>query len=357
MRHCLLASVFVTGSLLMGPTVWATDSTKSAPEVPAPSSIAQTEEIKDQPPNEEIQERAVPRFVPGGRLTTPIPGGTPPTSPKVMSPVTPLTIPPRPAYVGPTQDITAVANAMIWNHKSLTTLITIKPGLALTHPVTISIAYLSSAGGSERLTQTYMPSSGNSFLRNDPVGDGKPRRVHLDITLSEPNPAGGVYNYNVPVDLDLDPLYDITFGPLEFTLLNDCATLGDTHIKLGWKNPNRQLGEMDFTTSGGRMTVVPGFAWSAAEASLNKPLYQPELAFLSYGYSQYVGFEPSFGPGWTDDPHKTILTAGPIYTLTGNLIKGGLKALTDNFCSAYFEYKSAYTLRAYFGAPTVRDHR
>ena len=58
-----------------------------------------------------------------------------------------------------------------------------------------------------------------------------------------------------------------------------------------------------------------------------------------------------------DDPHKTILAAGPIYTLTGNLIKGGLKALNDNFCSAYFEYKSAYTLRAYFGAPTVRDHR
>lgn len=310
-----------------------------------------------EPPSSEIQERAVPRMAPGGRLSAPITGGTPSTSPKVMSPVTPLTIPPSSAYVAPTQNLTAVANAMSWSHKSLTILIAIKPGLALTNPVTISIAYLSPAGGAERLTQTYMASSGNNFLRNDPVGDGKPRRIHLDITLSEPNPAGGPYNYNVPVELDLDPLYDITFGPLQFTLLNDCATLGDTHIKLGWKKPTRLLGEMDFATRGGRMTVVPGFAWSAIEASLTKPLFQPEFAFLSYGYSQYIGFEPAFGIGWIDDPQRTILAPGPVYTLTGNLIKGNLKALNDNFCSAYFEYRSVYTLRAYFGAPTVRDHR
>lgn len=330
------------------------------------------------PPAEagDVQERAVirdHRVLPGGFT----PSQTPPTpapsgkAPLLMLPITPMTPAPAPVgqalplpnYPTPTLNIAAVANAMRYDHKSLSTVVTVPPGLPLTQPVTISIGYFPSGVVGygqycqQRVTQTYASSNGNTFLCALPVMDGRQRRLHADITISEPKPGGGVYSYNVPVDMDLDPLYDITFGPLEFTLLNDCATLGDTHIKLGWKKPNRQLGEMDFTTSGGRMTVAPGFAWSAAEASLNKPLFQPELAFLSYGYSQYVGFEPSFGPGWTDDPHKTILAAGPIYTLTGNLIKGGLKALNDNFCSAYFEYKSTYTLRAYFGAPTVRDHR
>src|SRR5207249_4100391 len=71
---------------------------------------------------------------------------------------------------------------------------------------------------------TYAASTGNRFLRVDPEGNGQPRRVHLDITLSEPNPAGGVYNYNVPTDMNLDPLYDVAIGPLYFSLLNDCAT-------------------------------------------------------------------------------------------------------------------------------------
>jgi len=319
--------------------------TSAGGEAPAPQSESLTGDI---------QGRAVPRLAPGGM-------------PPKLAPSTGLTMPPRPTppqtapakpiplTPPPTQNIAAVANAMTWNHKSLTTWITINPGLALTQPVTISIAYLSlMPGGPERQTQGYAASTGNRFVRADPEGDGQPRRVHLDITLSDHNPAGGVYNYNVPTDMDLDPLYDVAIGPLYFSLLNDCAFVGDTHIQLRWMNPIRQQGEMDFPTRGGRMTVVAGFAWSAQEVSVSHDLLlMPEFGLLAYSWLASALLDPTFGEAWDVQAH-TILAPGPTQTTT---IKGGLKAFNDNFCSAYFEYGITSTLRAYFGAPTVRDHR
>src|SRR5215831_86432 len=46
-------------------------------------------------------------------------------------------------YVGPTANITELANHIQVQAKSLTSLVTVASGLALTNPVTISVAYLS----------------------------------------------------------------------------------------------------------------------------------------------------------------------------------------------------------------------
>lgn len=271
---------------------------------------------------------------------------------------------PQPNNPPPTLNIAAVAHAMQYDYKSLSTVVTAPPGLPLTKPVTISIGYFPSGTdgyGSycrERSTQIYGSSTGNAFLCALPDGDGKQRRLHLDITLSEPNPAGGVYNYNLPLDMDLDPLYDVAIGPLDFELLNDCVTFGDTHIKLRWMNPLREQGDMAFTTRGGKMTVVPAFAWGLQEVGLSRNLLLvPELVFLEYSSLEGVGgnHEPYFNPLYWDVQAHTILAPGPARK---ELVKGGLKALNDSFCSAYFEYGSTFTLRAYFGAaPDVRDHR
>jgi len=271
---------------------------------------------------------------------------------------------PQPNYPPPTLNIAAVAHAMQYDYKSLSTVVTAPPGLPLTKPVTISIGYFPSGAegyGSycrERSTQPYGASTGNTFLCALPDVDGKQRRLHLDITLSEPNPAGGVYSYNVPLDLDLDPLYDVELGPLDFELLNDCETFGDTHIKLRWMNPLREQGDMEFSTRGGRMTAVPGFAWGLQEVGVSRNvLFVPELVFLEYSALAGVGgaAEPYFNPCCWDVQAHTILAPGPTRK---ELVKGGLKALNDDFCSAYFEYWSTSTLRGYFGAaPDMRDHR
>jgi hypothetical protein len=259
--------------------------------------------------------------------------------------------------VGPTEDLTKIANALAWYHKSLTTLITVKPGLALTQPVTISIGYFSPAGygpGSpERLTQSYVASSGNRFLRLDPEGDGHLRRVHLDITLSEPKPGGGVYSYNVPVDMDLDPLYDVAISPLQFSLLDTCNIVGDTEIDFYWYSPDAQPHKNTFHTVGGRDVTIGPFAWTHAEVGASANLHPPTFLFRTVNTLDFN--DPAFGnfaPGLY--PSKSNLVPGKTQTNKGNLT-----AQNENGCRAYVQYPSTYTLRWYadLDSPMVRDHR
>lgn len=94
----------------------------------------------------------------------------------------------RTPYVAPTKNLTAVANALYVNAKSLSTLIGVRPGLGLTQPVTISIGYYSPAG-TGRITRDYRDAWKHPFLYTDREGDGKPRGLHEDITLTEPSPG------------------------------------------------------------------------------------------------------------------------------------------------------------------------
>ena len=67
--------------------------------------------------------------------------------------------------VGPTDNISLVANHLEVQAKSLNSLVTIAPSLALTKPITISIAYISPyPSGNDRRTETYNANKGNSFL-------------------------------------------------------------------------------------------------------------------------------------------------------------------------------------------------
>ncbi len=98
--------------------------------------------------------------------------------------------PGSPILVAPTRNLTKVANAFTMRHKSLTTSLSVAPGLTLKRLVEISIGYYSPAG-TKRITQSYVAGSGNRFLYNDPEGDGKLRRLRMDVTLSEPKPGAG----------------------------------------------------------------------------------------------------------------------------------------------------------------------
>src|ERR1043165_2535392 len=63
-------SCVMAGVLLLGLAGCASDSPKPAAETPAPSAVAQAEQGKDQPPADEVQERAV-RMMPGGVMPPP----------------------------------------------------------------------------------------------------------------------------------------------------------------------------------------------------------------------------------------------------------------------------------------------
>ena len=253
-------------------------------------------------------------------------------------------------YVGPTANITAVANHIQVQAKSLDTLVTVAPGLALTRPVTISIAYLSPwpVAGTERKTQLYASSPGNSFLYSDPEGDGKARKVHLDITLSEPKPGGGVYSFNVPGDLALDPLYDVTISPLVFTLIRGCSNVGANQIDLHWWAPDnsRHYRTVHFATREGERFSIREFGWTRLEVSATANLHKVDAWYNETGI--HGGFGPILG-----SPKENLVPGKTQRSFSGLVNSSG----STQDCQATLDYTVTYQLRAYFGAPTVRDHR
>jgi hypothetical protein len=242
---------------------------------------------------------------------------------------------PPPGIVGPTENITKVAQAIITRAKSLTTLVVVAPGLQLTQPVTISIGYYSPAG-SNRITQTYVV-SGNHFLHNDAVGDGKPRQMNMHITFEEPRAGGGVYTFTWSMSLLLDPLYDVMISPLSFTLFTDCDWIGKSEISLFWTSPESvPVQRFDFSTRAGDHTTIDAFAWSRQEVSASGKLHMPWIHFVERDPQLPGSFPHGFVSG-TDALLLPGTTRQVVQTLTEN----------ENQCSASVQYDITYTLRWY----------
>jgi hypothetical protein len=259
-------------------------------------------------------------------------------------------------YVGPpTPDLVAVSSAIQVQHKSLESLVTVAPGLALARPVTISIAYLSALPtGNDRITQTYDRATGIRFLRVDLEGDGKPRKLHLDITLSEANPAGGVYSFNVPMDLALEPLYDVAITPLSFTLKQNCNInpLVATEIDFYWISPDKQKKKETFKLKENGRRLITSFAFQQDEVGASADLLMPVFYFRSVhaiDTNDFTGFAPTLDPS---SPYADRLVPGKPQVAKASLEH----AQNEETCWADVEYKMTYQLRAYFGAPPVRYH-
>jgi hypothetical protein len=267
-----------------------------------------------------------------------------------------------PQYTGPTEAITAVANAITVEHKSLDILVSVAPLLTRRetvdvvpggplYPVTISIAFISTVGA-ERQTQAYSALVGNRFVHADLEAEGQPRSVHLDITLTQPNPKGGEYSYNIPLDVELDPLYDVAVYPLEFTLLNSSAIIGSTTIVLYFAPPDGggSWTSTQFDTNPDQVYSVAAFKWERLAASASDGLLTPALAY--YVTADYPG-AAGFQPGWIPEgqvaliPGKTHVVEGGLQAILDETIIG----ITGNVSSAYYQYAITYALCGYFGEP------
>jgi len=234
--------------------------------------------------------------------------------------------------IGPTPDLTAVANAISMKSKSLTIIVSVNAGLKLTAPVTISIGY-----DGPRQTQSYVASTGNRFLYWDPEGDGKPRQRSVSINLSQPKPGGGLYTFDLPWWADLDPLYDVAIGPLQFQLLTSCALVGNSDIDLILGRPDKSIIEHKFSVS-----IIPSnetlkdFAWQGNEISASARFLQPAAVFYSrHCFLPGQCFQPSGG-------YSGI-----------NLVPGKSRNFStvineaDGECTASIQYFISYTLRQY----------
>jgi hypothetical protein len=256
----------------------------------------------------------------------PTPGLTPPRNAGMA---------PGPGIIGPTDNITKVANAIQVKAKSLTTLVVVAPGQAITQPVTIAITL----GGycPTVITQSYVVSTGNHFLYNDCEQDGKPRRGRMDITLTENNPAGGVYTFALPPgNVNLDPLYDVSITPLAFKLIDDCDTFGDSEVRLWWTTVDGQYYVFPVNMHAGQsVNVSTNFAWNHAEVSASANLHMPKVGFF-----ELDAFENT-DPYYKEPPSPINLVPGKTQTFNTTSKASGQD------CRGSFLYTIRYTLRWY----------
>ena len=256
-----------------------------------------------------------------------------------------------PNYVGPTANITAVANAISVRAKSLTTVITIKPGLVLTKPVMIIIDYSSPAGQLHVNPQPYDRCNGNRDPQNDPISGpvgspgyavwGKPRQKNINITLTEDRPGGQPYVYTIPLTVNLDPLFDVTISPLRFTLTTDCDLLGsheDSEIKFSWTTPTDEYHKKNFDTRKGRLVAINDFAWSRQEVSASANLFWPQWSFYE---EDTIGPFGAFIEGFGAPTFKILPSAGGY---VGRQIKD---AHGQSGCEAKTEFDMTIQLRTY----------
>jgi hypothetical protein len=203
--------------------------------------------------------------------------------------------------------------------------------------VTISILYYSPASN-QRISQSYVASTGNHFLYNDAAGDGKPRQMNIHITLEEPKSGGGVHTFTWTSSLILYPLYDVTISPLEFTLFTDCDFIGDSEIKFDWTSPDRQSQRLEFSTSAGEHTTIDAFAWSRAEVGAPANLIMPKM-----------GFE-ELDPRWWPYQFPHGHAPGPDIALLPGTNRQVVTTLTESYsaqCEASVQYNITYELRWY----------
>jgi hypothetical protein len=369
MRQYRSITVLVTGLLLLGLVGCAADSMTSSSEPPPSSPIAQAQGEHAQPPSGAAQEPGTVQPPPGTDLPPSSTAGEPGPAaqdeppagdvqergilPGVILPGVPADLP-KLQIVGPTENITKVANAIQKSVKSVTQRVTVKEGLVLTQPVTISALL----GGycSQRITEKYVP-WGNYLLHNDCEGDGKPRRAFAEITLTEPNPAGGVYVLPITGSDNLVPLYNVAMGKLTFLSEGACdlfnipfpMPFGKQEFHFGWWSPDGIWREPpSFSLEFGGTRDFPEFRWAVQELSqvAIQNFRMPAMGFWEHDATGKgsVGAVPPYVPRSTEPvvvPHKS-----------GDVIYIKMKdILGDSSCKASSYYKMDSVLLACVNYP------
>jgi hypothetical protein len=253
----------------------------------------------------------------------------------------PTTVAPDDRYVAPTANLTMVANAIRLNHKSLTTLVTATPNLPVTQPVEISIGYYSPAGN-QRITQSYVRATGNHFLYNDKEGDGKIRHMTISISLREQLPNGEWATFSLPWQADLDPIYDVSISPLQFSLIDNCDFAGNSEIRFIWWAPDDSGDKphtFSFTSRAGRLVTIGQFAWARAEVSASSRLHG-----LDFYFWEKDTVHPTTGFLIRGQRTLNNLIPGKTQLFKGNLDDEASSNKKD--CTAYYEYTITYTLRS-----------
>jgi hypothetical protein len=189
----------------------------------------------------------------------------------------------------PTASLATVRNAIQVTSKSVSVNLRIAPNLPVTVPVEISVAYISPAQ-TQRQTKTYNPAIGLTLLYHEAEGDGKPRSMHLDITVRELVPNG--QSFSSGKDLTIIPLYDVSLSQLRFAMLSACDLHGKNDITLRWDSPDGRRREAKFVVAKHGEKVIRQFSWGHRGVSAQSTLVEPSMQFVERDPIPDLGFNP-----------------------------------------------------------------
>jgi hypothetical protein len=192
-------------------------------------------------------------------------------------------------FNAPTASLSAIRNGIRVTAKSVSVNLRIPANLPVTVPVEVSVAYISPAQ-TQRQTKTYNPATGLAPLYREAEGDGKPRSIHLDITVRELVPNGK--SFSVSRDFTITPLYDVSITNLRFTMASFCDRLGKNDITLVWLSPDHKRNELKFDAGAHEEKVIPQFSWARKELSVQADLIAPSIQFFERDLVPDFGYHP-----------------------------------------------------------------
>jgi hypothetical protein len=189
----------------------------------------------------------------------------------------------------PTLSLSAIRNAIRVTSKSVSVNLRIAPNLPVTVPIEVSVAYISPVQ-TQRQTKTYNSATGLTILYHEPKGDGKPRPMHLDITVRELIPNG--QSFSLSKDFTITPLFDVSMSQLRFTMASFCDRLGKNDITFVWRSPDGRRHEVTFDAGAHEEKVISQFSRGHRQVSTQTNLVEPTVQFFERDVVPDSGFHP-----------------------------------------------------------------
>ncbi len=238
---------------------------------------------------------------------TPLPGapggvGSNPVTTVVKAPGT-LHHVPTIGDFAPTPDLAIVANAVQFRAKSVSSEITLNPGLKVTHPIDVTVSYPVADA-----TRPYSATFGNAWKFQFPENGGNPYTRQVTVTFVEHVTSTRTETFSRSWYPTIEPLYNFTVSPLIFTLKDDCDTFGDSEVKILVRDAKGNPGNYHVDTSAGRSTTFSSFAQRYTEVGASTNLHEPGAAWLEHDADLGVGDAPPPANGFNLATHPNTFT-------------------------------------------------
>jgi hypothetical protein len=234
----------------------------------------------------------------------------------------------------PDQNLANLTKDMWTASKSVSAGVHFHPGLVSGgSSVALSIKWGNAATTSGYYNNTY----GNGFGFNFPAGDGSQRWEVVNVTMTEHTSDGRTLTYTAGRSVPIKALWDVAFSPLNFTLLNDCAWVGDSNFNLYFTQTGVQ-GEVSFGLGQNHTHSVGEFARTWTEVGVSNDL---RMASVSYWNTDFH-WSGAYLEGPPPLSSQTVLPAS-----SGTRSVSWIQEDGTNNCDAQMSYSVTTALRTY----------